>query len=169
MANKWLKLLLAASIAFNIAFFAGNIYRNYQHKKKRPNDYRQRTQPHPKGPGLHFVKNKLNLDVEQKKQVGLIMKRFRMTMLQSKHDILNKRMEIIESLSDSEYDEEEIQTQTGELNKMENRLNLVFVETLIKLNEILDPRQRVDFLLQLSRNWFFMPPKAPPTRGEHDD
>ncbi len=73
--------------------------------------------------------------------------------------ILGKRIAIVEAMGDPEFDPEDVKTKTGELNELENQLNLVFVNSLIEITNVLDNQQRLNFLIKLSRNWFFMKEK----------
>ena len=92
----------------------------------------------------------------QKKHLDTIIKQFRLQLIKSKQNILEKRIEIIEELSDPEVDFGILKTKTQELNKYENQMNNIFVEALININNLLDEKQRLSFLLKLSQNWFFM-------------
>ncbi|MCP5046769.1 MAG: periplasmic heavy metal sensor [bacterium] len=168
MNNKWLKLFLLASIAFNLAFVANGLYRK-DPREKEPKEKRKVTPPY---------ERQLELRDEQKKEIKKIMKTFRMNMLESKQDILDKRIAIVEAMSDADSDEEDIKSRTAELNELENRLNLVFVNSLIEINKILDAQQRLNFLVKLSKNWFFIKNKRrrssrssqslPSKGGRHD-
>jgi Spy/CpxP family protein refolding chaperone len=59
-------------------------------------------------------------------------------------------------MGDTDFNLEDIEKKTGELNELENQLNLLFVETLIQINNLLEPEQRLTFLYKLSQNWFFI-------------
>lgn len=162
MAGKWIKLALAASIAINVAFVASTII---HHPKK--NITHQETPP----PTVGLDKIDFQLRDEQKKEIQHIIKKFKLNMLSYKQDILDKRIAIIETLSDAEFNPTEIDNKTAELNQLENQLNLIFVDALVQVNNILDSQQRLNFLLYLSRNWFFMagaPPTTAPAGGHHD-
>lgn len=65
-------------------------------------------------------------------------------------------MDIIDELGDPASNLENIKTKIDELNKLENRLNLEFVDTMVRVTNILDSKQRLDFLYKLSENWFFI-------------
>ena len=143
MKNKWLKIILAASLALNLAFVSTYFYKQPAAKTT----HAKRT--------LKFD-DRLNLKKEQKEKLGGIIKKFRITKLQFKQEILEKRMDIIDELGAHDYDLENIKTKTDELNKLENRLNLDFVGTLVRITNILDSKQRLDFLYRLSENWFFI-------------
>lgn len=158
MNNKWLKILLAASLALNVAFGVTLIFKGKDSSeptwRKHRSHYNDRSGQH-----------EMNLREEQRKEIGSIFRAFRRDMLEHKQNILDQRIAIIEALSDSEFDPEAIQKLTAELNKVENKLNILFVDALIQVNHILDPDQRLNFLLRLSKNWFFL--KAPGPRRSH--
>lgn len=144
MKNNWLKIILAASLAFNLAFVSVVVL------KKKP----AKPAPLSDDPGL---KLNLRLQPEQKKKLMAIVDGFKIDMVQHKQNILEKRIEIIEELSDPECDFDVLNTKNRELNRFENQMNNAFIETLIEINNLLDPRQRLNFLLNLSKNWFFIP------------
>jgi len=56
-----------------------------------------------------------------------------------KQEILEKRIDIIDELGDPSFDPQTITTRTDELNQLENELNLLFVDTLIRINALLEP------------------------------
>ncbi len=143
MKNKGLKILLVASLALNLAFFSGLGIKKFLNR-----DNKQETV-------LNF---RIDLDIHQnqKKHLDTIIKQFRLQLIRSKQYILEKRIEIIEELSDPEVDFGILKTKTQELNKYENQMNNIFVEALININNLLDEKQRLSFLLKLSQNWFFM-------------
>jgi len=86
------------------------------------------------------------------------VRKFRIDSLLAKEEIRDKRVEIIEELGNPDCDPDTVQSLTGELNQLENRLNSDFVAALLKINEILEPGQRLSLLYRLSRNWFFLTP-----------
>lgn len=143
MKNKGLKILVVASIALNLAFFSGLGIKKFLNRDKKQETV------------LNF---RIDLDIHQnqKKHLDTIIKQFRLQLIRSKQDILEKRIEIIEELSDPEVDFGILKTKTQELNKYENQMNNIFVEALININNLLDEKQRLSFLLKLSQNWFFM-------------
>ena len=146
MKNKWIKIILIASITFNIAFISNVIYKRVCLKDEKIVE------------DLKF-KTKIEINNDQKKKLNFIMKNFRINLVQSKNDILEKRIDIIEQLSDPEYDLYILKSKTNELNEVENQLNLTFVETLIEISDVLNSKQRLNFLLNLSENWFFIKQK----------
>lgn len=143
MGNKKIKIILTASLALNLAFAATYVYKNVLAEKSR----------HKKK-----IKYETNLDLkkEQKEQIDAIIQKFRVSKIQFKQDILEKRMGIIDELGVPELNLENIKTKIDELNELENRLNLDFVDTLVRITNILDAKQRLDFLYKLSENWFFI-------------
>ncbi len=143
MKNKGLKILLVASIALNLAFFSGLGIKKFLNRDKKQETV------------LNF---RIDLDIHQnqKKHLDTIIKQFRLQLIKSKQNILEKRIEIIEELSDPEVDFGILKTKTQDLNKYENQMNNIFVEALININNLLDEKQRLSFLLKLSQNWFFM-------------
>lgn len=142
MQNKWVKIILVASLAFNLAFVSTAIYRKF-------------TTPRANAGKLIF-KEDLKLKEEQKEKIKRIIKKFRISLLDYKQDILDKRISIIEAMSDTEFNLEDIEKKVKELNERENQLNLLFVDTLIRINALLEPEQRLNFLYKLSQNWFFI-------------
>jgi Spy/CpxP family protein refolding chaperone len=142
---KWLKLILAASLALNLAFTAPYAYNKFFAKHQKPLMVKETK-----------LKEGLDPQPEQKKQLDAIIKTFRLNLMKYKRDILEKRIEIIDELGDPEFDPEIITTRTNELNKLENELNLLFVDNLVQINALLEPEQRLNFLYKVSRNWFFI-------------
>ncbi len=145
MKNKWLKILLAASLAFNLAFVSTAVYRQFSTPKTTIT------------PGVEpTVKEDLNLLEGQKEKIKEIIKKFKINLLKYKQDVLDQRIAIIEAMGDTEFNVEDIEKKTGELNKSENELNMLFVDTLIQVTALLEPEQRLDFLYKLSQDWFFI-------------
>lgn len=145
---KWLKLVLAASLALNLAFTAPYVYNKFFAKHVKSQQVKETK-----------LKESLSLRPEQKQQLDTIIKSFRLNMMKYKRDILEKRMAIIDELGDPDFDPEIITTRTNELNKLENELNLMFVDNLVQINSLLEPKQRLQLLYRLSRNWFFIDKK----------
>ena len=142
MKNKWVKIILAASLAFNLAFVTTAVYRKFSTA--------------PKKPGKLTWKEDFKLKKEQKEKIKKIIKNFKNNTSEYKQDILDKRISIIEAMSDTEFNLDDIEKKTEELNKLENELNLQFVDILIQVNALLEPEQRLNFLYKLSQNWFFI-------------
>ncbi len=136
------KTLLAASLAFNLAFIATSVYRTIK--------WRQHIEKRHQLPSVDLA-----LEETQKKELESVIREFRLELLQFKQDIISKRMEIVDGLGDPDLDIDNLTARTNELNELENQLNLAFVNTIIEIGAILDPKQRIDFLLKLSHNWFY--------------
>ena len=152
--KKWIAFLLTVSLALNLAFLAALVYKRTLHKKSVPRP-------------LMEMKNDFRLSAEQEKQVGEIIHKFKINSLLSKEDIRDKRVEIIEELGNPACDSQKVTSLTGELNNLENQLNRDFIATLLKINEILEPGQRLNLLYRLSRNWFFFN-REPEKGGPHE-
>ena len=142
MGGKGFKILLAASLALNLAFIASFIY-----KRMTPGETRRPRR-------IEFA-SVIELNPQQKQEIEKISKKFRLDMLRYKQDILDKRIEIIEELSDPEANLEIIEGKTKELNELEAQLNHNFIQTLMQVTSVMDSQQRINFLLKLSNNWFF--------------
>ena len=152
MKSKGLKIILAASLALNLAFVSTALYKKFA--------------PHEKSGGKEMTfDGDFKLDPQQKEEIQKIIKKFKIDLLEYKQDILDKRIAIIEAMSDTDFNMAAIESRTAELNRLENRLNLMFVDTLIKINALLEPEQRLTFLYQLSENWFFIDRSRRPGRS----
>ena len=164
MKNKWMKIILAASLALNLAFISTAIYREVTCRQKGGKEHKHEMTFNPE----------FNFDQDQKEKIKKIMREFRMNLLEYKTDILDKRIGIIEAMSETEFNPDDIEAKTKELNRLENELNVLFVEALIQINALLEPEQRLKFLYRLSRNWFFIEKRTRPGRrsfqqgGTHD-
>ena len=143
--RKIFTFLLAISLALNLAFLAALVYKKTLHKKGIPR------------PPLE-MKNDFLLSAGQEKQVGEIIHKFKINSLQSKEDIRDKRVEIIEELGNPACDPQKIKSQNEELNQLENQLNRNFIVALLKISDVLEPSQRLNMLYRLSRSWFFLTP-----------
>jgi Spy/CpxP family protein refolding chaperone len=141
MQNKWIKVIFVASLAFNLAFVATALYRILD--------------SHPQKHAKSFCQKEFKLKKEQKEEIKKIIKQFKINLSEYKQDILDKRISIIEAMSDTEFNLEDIEKKTEELNQLENQLNVQFVDVLIRINAILEAEQRLNFLYKLSQNWFF--------------
>jgi Spy/CpxP family protein refolding chaperone len=142
MRGKWIKLILVVSLAANCAFIASLTYKKYFYKSSKPE-----RRP-------HFKESSLSDD--QKQKIRAIVKKFRVDLIKYKEDIIEKRINIIDQLGDPEFDPETINSLTDELNVLENQLNVVFIDTLIQTINHLSAEQRLNFLLRISKNWFFL-------------
>ncbi|MEI6613742.1 MAG: periplasmic heavy metal sensor [Chrysiogenales bacterium] len=152
--SKILTFLLAISLALNLAFLAALVYKRVLHKKDGTR------------PPLE-MKNDFSLSAGQEKQVRAIIHKFKIDSLLAKEDIRDKRVEIIEELGNPICDPQKVNGWTNELNQLENRLNRDFIAALLKINDILEPSQRLNLLYRLSRNWFFFN-REPEKGGSHE-
>jgi len=149
MNNKWLKILLAASLALNLAFIGSFIYQKFFSPHSN-HDEKPRT--------IQFIDTELQLNPAQKEEVKKIVKAFELNLVGYKQKILDQRIAIIEAMSDPDFNLQTIEEKTTQLNKLESELNLLFVDTLIQVNALLDPGQRLNFLYKLSKQWFNISP-----------
>jgi hypothetical protein len=138
--NKAFTLLLTVSLALNLAFLAGFVYKKIRHHRPAP---------------LTDFKSDFGLKADQEARVLDIVRQFKINSILFKEDILDKRVEIVEELGNPLCDAARIAAKTEELNKLENRLNRDFIAALLKINDILEPSQRLNMIYGLSRNWFF--------------
>jgi hypothetical protein len=148
MAGRGFKILLAASLALNLAFIASFVY-----KKLSPRE--------PSRPRRIEFASVIELSPQQKQEIEKISKSFRLDMVKFKQEILDKRIEIIEELGDPEANLEVVEEKTKELNQLEAQLNHRFVQTLMQVTTVMDSQQRINFLLKLSNNWFFRRSRPP--------
>ncbi len=143
--SKPLAFVLAVSLALNLAFLTALVYKKVQYRKIT------------RKPPLE-MKNDFSLSASQEKRVREIIHQFKIESLLAKEDIRDKRVEIIEELGNPACDPKSVNSLTGELNQLENQLNSDFIATLLKINDILEPSQRLNLLYRLSRHWFFLTP-----------
>ncbi|MCX6555792.1 MAG: hypothetical protein NTZ12_12410 [Candidatus Aminicenantes bacterium] len=143
--NRWLPFLLALSLALNLAFLAALVYKRTWPKKSVVR------------PRLE-MKNDFRLSSGQEMQVREIIHKFKINSLLAKEDIRDKRVEIVEELGNPACAAQKVNNLADELNLLENQLNRDFLAALLKINEILEPSQRLNLLYRLSRNWFFLTP-----------
>jgi len=149
--NSWVMVILIASLAANAVWITRTILLSgHSSVKKESSDQRVRN---------------LNLNPEQRGEIRRLMTEFRLVQMEYKQKILDKRMEIIEGLSDPYLDPKTLTKLVKALNDLENKLNQQYVNTLARLGTFLDSGQRVQLLLRLSRQWFFQPTRQ--NRG-HD-
>ena len=145
MKIKWTILLLVASLAFNLAFVISSL-------KKKP--------PFPKAEqganGLYIAD--LDLEKAQKKRLDVIIKKSKIDLSHFKQEILEKRIEVVEELSNPDYDPEALKKKIDELNQLENLMNHTFIDSLIQVNNLLNPEQRLSFMVGLGKNWFLLQP-----------
>ena len=150
--GKFVTLLLVVSLALNLAFLAG----------LATNRLRRRAP----APPPEF-RSDLALAPVQNAKVREIVRKFKINSILYKEDILEKRVEIIEELGNPLGDAEMIAAKTEELNALENQLNRDFISALLKINDVLEPQQRLDMICHLSRNWFFFK-RGPEKGGPHE-
>jgi Spy/CpxP family protein refolding chaperone len=152
--SRSLAFLLALSLVLNLAFLSAVVYK------------RVRRVPFARRAAVE-IKNDFQLSAEQGKRVHDIIHNFKIASLLAKEEIRDKRVEIIEELGHPACDAKTVNSLTGELNQLENQLNQDFIATLLQINEILEPGQRLNLLYRLSRNWFFLTPYR--EKGEADE
>lgn len=140
---KWLKLFLVVSLAVNLAIAVPYLYRKWVSKPGKPSKTLE-------------LSTGLDLRDEQKERIDAVVKVFKLSLMQYKQDILEKRIDIIDGLGDPEFEPADITARAKELNKLYNELNLLFVDTLMRINSHLDSEQRLKFLIRLSEDWFFL-------------
>jgi len=150
VSNRLLKVILVASIALNLAFLSVFISRSILQPDKKKNSHPPFT-----------LKTNLSLNPDQKEKIEKIIKKFKVNLLKYKENALDKRISIIEAMSEQDFDPEIVEEKTRQLNQLEGELNLLFVNALMEINVLLEPSQRLDFLYRLSRNWFFLERKHP--------
>ena len=146
MKTNILAILLIASIAINIVYIIKSS--SIEEKKQAIKQNLIIKKP--------VIKDIPNLSDIQKKQLRKIIKEFKITLSDYKNQILAKRIDIIDELSNPDFSLEELKKATTELNKSENELNFYFVESLGKINRVMNPEQRMKLLIKFSRYWFFL-------------
>lgn len=165
MTCRWIKILLVASLALNLAFIAKMIFSPSSSPSPSPTfaspfplPFPSTRVPHhdPEAALVHEIETDLVLRPHQKEEIKKIMRKFRLTMMNHKQTILEKRMDIIETISNPDSTPEEITPKVKQLNETENKLNLAFVDTLTQVSNVLDADQRLTFMLKISKPWFFM-------------
>ena len=110
--------------------------------------------PHRRRRRVEF-RSDFGLTAGQDAKVREIVRKFKINSILFKEDILDKRVEIVEELGNPLCDPQKIAAKTEELNKLENQLNRDFIAALLKINDVLEPEQRLNMIYGLSRNWFF--------------
>lgn len=150
--NRVATLLLVVSLALNLAMLAAYAY----------NRLRPRRVP----PPLEF-RNDFGLAAGQDARVREIIRKFKINSILFKEDILEKRVEIVEELGAAQCDRDRVTRKTEELNALENQLNRDFIAALLKINDVLEPEQRLNMIYHLSRNWFFFD-RGPKKGGFHE-
>lgn len=148
--SKWVKILLVASLALNLAFISTMAYNKLtgdKSNRKRKWNPQKREQA---------FKERLNLSDQQFTDIKEILKDFRMKSMEYKQEILDARIAIIEAMGETDFNPQEVEIKTSQLNQLENKVNLLFVESMMQTNALLEPEQRLKFLYNLSRKWFFI-------------
>ena len=140
----WLKIALVVSLALNSAFLVKTLF--------IPSANIASGMPPSSGEEIP-----LRLSSEQRSTIRSIMAPFRLSQVNFKQKILDKRIEIIESLGDEALSPGDLSQMVTQLNTLENELNQLFVKTLAQISSELNPGQRMQLLLRLSRGWFFHP------------
>lgn len=143
MKTKILITALVASLAFNIAFLSGFLLKRGPSKS-------------PHGQFHSVLDHGLNLNPRQRRQLDYIIHQFRLDLIQFRDDILEKRMDIIEEFSDPEFKVENLEESLAQLNQLQMELNQIFLDNLVKICDELDNQQRLQFLMNLGKNWFFI-------------
>lgn len=134
-------LLLAVSLALNLAFVSFYAYQRLR---------RHRPAPPPE------LRSEFGLRPGQDARVREIVRSFKLASIQFKEDILDKRVAIIEELGGAAPDRAAISARTDELNALEAQLNRDFIAALLRVADVLDPDQRLNMIYRLSRGWFFL-------------
>ena len=142
MKKEIIKIILAGSLALNLAFAGAGIFRMV--KRDRSSDLKRPE-----------VNKTYDLSQGQSVKIDEIVKNFRIKLVGNKSEVLEKRIDIIELLGDPEFKTETLEDKLLELNDVENELNYEFVSTLIEISTVMDLDQWLKFLYKLSRSWFF--------------
>jgi len=137
--NK-ISIILIVSLALNLGF----IISFYVIKSHKTN--------------YHYRTNELNIELNesQKSEINKILNEFKINYYEKKQEILSKRIDIMEELGKPDYSMKSIDEILNELNTTENDLNKEFINTIIKICNILDNKQKIEFLYRLSKNWYFL-------------
>jgi len=142
MKKEFIKIILAASLALNLAFVSAGIYRLAK------SDNKVETQESSTGSGYE-------LSEDQQKKLDEIVKNFRVRLSENKSEVLEKRIDIVELLGDPDFKTKTLEEKLLELNDIEGELNYEFVSTLLEISAVLDHGQWLTFLYNLSKGWFF--------------
>ncbi|MEN8221736.1 MAG: hypothetical protein ABFR36_00645 [Acidobacteriota bacterium] len=142
MKKEIIRIILAGSLALNLAFLGAGIFRMVN----------KDSSPDLKSPELI---SPYELRDDQRVKLDKIVKSFRVKLAGNKSEVLEKRIDIIELLGDPEFKTETLENKLLELNDIENELNYEFVSTLLEISTVMDINQWLKFLYNLSRSWFF--------------
>ena len=142
MNKEIIKIILAGSLALNLAFAGAGIFKMV--KRDGSSDLKRPESNRP-----------YDLSQVQSVKIDEIVKNFRIKLVGNKSEVLEKRIDIIELLGDPEFKTEALENKLLELNDIENELNYEFVSTLLEISTVMDLDQWLKFLYNLSRSWFF--------------
>lgn len=142
MKKEFIKTILAASLALNLAFVSAGIYRIAKSDKK--------VETPGSAPATRY-----ELSEDQQKKLDEVVKNFRVRLSDNKSEVLEKRIDIVELLGDPDFKTETLEEKLLELNNIEGELNYEFVSTLMEISLVLDHGQWLTFLYNLSKGWFF--------------
>ena len=142
MKKEIVKIILAASLALNLAFACVWIYRLISTDK----DGRQEDAA---------FSGQYELRGDQNDDIDAIVRSFRIKLAENKSSVLEKRIDIVELLGSPGFDARELEEKLSELNGIENELNSEFISTLLAVGKVLDEGQWIKFLYNISRGWFF--------------
>lgn len=142
MKSKFTRYILVASISFNIAFIGMGIYKKFLSVKT--DGLKQKTDTY----SFKFSR-------EKQKKMEDIISEFKRALIGFRSDILDKRIEIIQELGNPEFTLKSVKSKIKELTETERRLNYAFLDTLIEISSVLDQKQWLKFLYNLSEDWFF--------------
>lgn len=142
MKKEFIKIVLVASLALNLAFISAGIYRLTKSGKN--------VETQESDPGGRY-----ELSIDQQKKLDEVVKNFRVRLLENKSEVLEKRIDIVELLGDPDFKTETLEEKLLELNDIEGELNYEFVSTLLEISVVLDRGQWLTFLYNLSKGWFF--------------
>ncbi|MCK5003905.1 MAG: hypothetical protein KAS21_02405 [Candidatus Aminicenantes bacterium] len=142
MKKEFIKIVLVASLALNLAFISAGIYRLAKIGKN--------VETQGSTPGGRY-----ELSIDQQKKLDEVVKNFRIRLVENKSEVLEKRIDIVELLGDPDFKTETLEEKLLELNDIEGELNYEFVSTLLEISIVLDRGQWLTFLYNLSKGWFF--------------
>ncbi len=142
MSNRAVKYILIASLSFNLAFVSLGIYKRFIEEKK--------------GNVIETKKGSLSeLSSDNRREVEKIIDKFNKKMVNYRSEILDKRIDIIQEMGNPEFTSESVKSKIQELNKIENEMNDVFIDTLVDISSAISQKNWLKFLYNLSRSWFF--------------
>ena len=142
MKKEIIKIVLIASLAFNLAFIGMGIFRMTTSEKVDKQS-------------VSSFAGQYELSEDQSVKLDEIVRNFRIKLSENKSDVLEQRIDIIELLGDPEFTTETLDEKLQALNYIENQLNSEFVSTLMEIGAVLDDGQWTKFLYNISKGWFF--------------